>query len=44
MIYPAFPWEKMPGEMTIVVSAALLSSLIPAFKAIRLKPVDALQK
>lgn len=44
MIYPAFPWDKMPGEMIIVISAALLSSLIPAFKAIRLRPVEALQK
>ncbi len=44
VIYPDFPWEKMPDELVIVTGAALLSSLIPAIKAIRLKPVEALQK
>lgn len=44
MIHPAFPWEKMPDELAIVIGAALFSSLIPAIKAIRLKPVEALQK
>ncbi|HEY0742721.1 MAG TPA: FtsX-like permease family protein [Chryseosolibacter sp.] len=44
MIYPAFPWEKMPNELMIVTGAALFSALIPAIKAIRLKPVEALQK
>lgn len=44
MIYPQFPWEKMVTEMMIVTGAALVSSLIPAVKAIRLQPVEALQK
>jgi putative ABC transport system permease protein len=44
MIYPAIPWEKMVSEMAIVLTAAILSSLIPAIKAIRLRPVEALQK
>lgn len=44
IIYPAFPWEKIFGEMSIVMGAAMLSSLIPAVKAIRMRPVDALQK
>jgi putative ABC transport system permease protein len=44
MIYPEFPWEKMLMEMMIVISAALISSLFPALKAIRLQPVEALQK
>lgn len=44
IIYPEFPWEKMVTEMIIVVSAAFISSLFPAVKAIRLQPVEALQK
>ncbi|MBL6448085.1 ABC transporter permease [Fulvivirga sp. 29W222] len=44
MIYPAFPWEKILGEMLIVLIASMLSSLVPAIKAIRLRPVEALQK
>lgn len=44
MIYPAFPWDKMVTEMAIVISAAFISSLFPALKAIRLQPVEALQK
>ncbi|ELR71926.1 efflux ABC transporter, permease protein [Fulvivirga imtechensis AK7] len=44
MIYPAFPWEKILSQMLIVLMAALLSSLIPAIKAIGLRPVEALQK
>lgn len=44
VIYPLFPWEKMPEEIVIVMVVAGLSSLIPAIKAIRLKPVEALQK
>ena len=44
IIYPAFPWEKMVAEMLIVISAAFISSLFPALKAIRLQPVEALQK
>lgn len=44
IIYPAFPWEKMVSEMIIVIGAAMISSLIPAVKAIRLRPVEALQK
>ncbi|HET9486419.1 MAG TPA: FtsX-like permease family protein [Chryseosolibacter sp.] len=43
-IYPQFPWEKMVTEMMIVIVAAFVSSLIPAVKAIRLQPVEALQK
>jgi ABC-type antimicrobial peptide transport system permease subunit len=39
-----FPWEMVLNEMTIVVIAALASSLFPAIKAIRLQPVEALQK
>lgn len=44
MIYPAFPWEKMVTEMAIVTGAAMIASLFPALKAIRLRPVEALQK
>lgn len=44
MIYPEFPWEKMVSEMMIVIVAAFIASLFPAIKAIRLQPVQALQK
>lgn len=44
IIYPEFPWGRIISEITIVITAALVSSLFPAIKAIRLQPVEALQK
>jgi ABC-type lipoprotein release transport system permease subunit len=44
MIYPEFPAEKLIPVLSIVMITALLSSLIPALKAIRMKPIDALKK
>lgn len=44
MVYPEFPIEKLPGILMIVVGTALISSLFPAFKALRLRPADALMR
>jgi ABC-type lipoprotein release transport system permease subunit len=44
IMYPAFPWEKIVRQLTVVLGAAMLSSLIPAIYAIKLRPVVALQK
>lgn len=44
LIYPEFPMSKLSGILIIVVGTALVSSLFPAFKAIRMQPVDALRK
>lgn len=44
MIYPAFPWEKLAGVVTMVVITAILSCLLPAVKAVRLQPVEALRQ
>ncbi|WP_276363788.1 FtsX-like permease family protein [Daejeonella sp. H1SJ63] len=44
MIYPEFPKEKLSGIVIIVIGTALISSLFPALKAIRMQPVDALRK
>lgn len=43
LIYPEFPAEKLIPVLTIVVITAFLSSLLPAMKAIRMKPIDALR-
>jgi len=43
-VYPEFPFDKVIGMLLIVVATALLSSLLPAIKALRLSPVDALRK
>jgi putative ABC transport system permease protein len=43
MIYPEFPAEKLLPVIIIVVITALLSSLLPALKAIHMKPIDALK-
>ncbi len=43
MIYPEFPAEKLLPVIIIVVITALLSSLLPALKAINMKPIDALK-
>jgi ABC-type antimicrobial peptide transport system permease subunit len=44
LIYPAFPAEKLPGVMLIVMGTALISCLFPAFKALKLRPVEALRR
>lgn len=44
MIYPEFPWEKLSGIMLIVAGTAILSSLFPAIKALKLQPVEALRR
>ena len=43
-IYPEFPLDKITGMLLIVMMTALLSSLFPAIKALRLRPVEALRK
>lgn len=44
VIYPEFPAEKFAGVMLIVFCTAIISCLFPAIKALRLKPVEALQR
>lgn len=44
LVYPEFPYDKVIGMLFIVVVTALLSSLLPAIKALRLRPVEALRK
>lgn len=44
IIYPEFPAEKLIPVLSIVIITALLSSLLPAIKAISMKPIDALKK
>lgn len=44
VIYPEFPWDKLPAILAIVTATALLSCLFPAIKALRLQPVEALQR
>ena len=43
VIYPEFPLEKLIPLLLIVIITALLSSLLPAIKAINMKPIDALK-
>ncbi len=43
-IYPYFPWEKLTTIMIMVISTAFLSCLLPALKALRLQPVEALRR
>lgn len=44
VIFPEFPYDSVDGILLIVVATALLSSLFPAIKALRLSPVEALRK
>jgi putative ABC transport system permease protein len=44
LIYPEFPWDKLLGLTVIVASTAIFSGLLPALKALRLKPTEALRK
>jgi putative ABC transport system permease protein len=44
VIYPEFPADKISGVLLIVFVTAILSCLFPAIKALKLKPVEALQR
>lgn len=44
IVYPSFPIEKLLAVMLLVVATAILSCLLPAFKALRLQPVEALRR
>lgn len=44
IMYPEFPGARIPTVMTIVISTALLSSIFPSLKAIKLQPADALRQ
>lgn len=44
VIYPEFPFDKVMEMLLIVLATAILSSLFPAIKALRLRPVEALRK
>lgn len=43
LIYPEFPVSKLIPVIIIVIITALLSSILPAIKAIKMKPIDALR-
>lgn len=44
MIYPVFPWSKLLTVFYIVCITALLASLFPSYKALRLVPVEAMRQ
>lgn len=44
VIYPEFPTDSLGLVMMIVVSTALISSLFPSLKAIKLQPSEALRQ
>ena len=44
IIYPEFPLENLIPVLSIVIITSLLSSLIPAIKAIQMKPIEALRQ
>jgi len=44
IIYPSFPIEKLLAVMLLVTGTAILACLFPAFKALRLEPVEALRR
>jgi ABC-type antimicrobial peptide transport system permease subunit len=43
-IFPSFPWEKLTSILLLVIGTALFSCLLPALKALRLRPVEALRR
>jgi ABC-type antimicrobial peptide transport system permease subunit len=43
LVYPSFPSEKIISILLIVAGTALLASIFPAIKALRMKPIDALR-
>ena len=44
LIYTSFPTEKLPSILLLVFITALISSILPIWKSLKLDPVEALQK
>ena len=44
LIYPSFPAEKLLSILMLVFITALISSILPIWKSLKLDPVAALQK
>ncbi|WP_247679843.1 MULTISPECIES: ABC transporter permease [Chitinophaga] len=44
VIYPEFPADKIAGVLLIVAGTAFVSCLLPAIKALKLLPVEALRR
>lgn len=44
VVYPAFPGSKLPGIIALVFVSALLSSIYPSLKSMRINPAEALKK
>jgi len=44
MIYPSYPADKMGFIILLVFCTALVSSILPIIKSLRMNPVSALQK
>jgi putative ABC transport system permease protein len=44
LVYPEFPWDKLAGLVMIVAATAIISGLLPALRALNLKPTEALRK
>lgn len=43
VIYPELPWHNVAQTFGLVVLAAVLAAVFPAWKALRLRPVDAIR-
>lgn len=43
IVYPALPFEKIPDILLLVVLTALLAGIIPAIRALRLRPAENLK-
>jgi ABC-type lipoprotein release transport system permease subunit len=44
LFYPEFPWSKLVTVLYIVCLTALMASLFPSYKALRLVPVEAMRQ
>ncbi|MBK9014913.1 MAG: FtsX-like permease family protein [Saprospiraceae bacterium] len=44
ILYPELPWNSVLQVVIIVICAALLASIYPAMKTVRLKPVEAIKQ
>lgn len=43
VIYPDLPWHNVIQTLALVILAALLAAIFPAWKALRLRPVEAIR-
>jgi ABC-type lipoprotein release transport system permease subunit len=44
LVYPTFPVDKLPAIIILVLISAILASVFPSLRSVKINPAQALQK